>query len=71
MVETINTIRLQNRIKEKGYKKDYVAIKIGVSRASLLNKISGRTEFTLKEARKLALLLGVEDMDLYDFFYGS
>lgn len=71
MVENINTNRLQKRIREKGYKKDYVAIKVGISRASLLNKISGRTEFTLREARRLAVLLGVEDNELYEFFYGS
>ncbi|MED5050677.1 helix-turn-helix transcriptional regulator [Anoxybacillus rupiensis] len=58
--------KIDEIIKLKGYKKKYVAEKIGVSANQLSNWITGKNYPTLDKAFKLAELLGVSVEDLYE-----
>ncbi|MCA1028349.1 helix-turn-helix domain-containing protein [Cytobacillus kochii] len=53
-------------IENAGFKKKYVAIKLGISQTQLSNWISGRSFPPLEKAFKLAEMLNVKVDDLYE-----
>ena len=55
----VDTRRLRDRISYKGYKMSYVANELGMSSASLLNKLDNKTSFKLDEVTKLCKLLDI------------
>lgn len=55
----VNTQYLDDLIKSKGFKKDFIAEKLGISRQSLHNKITNNREFTGLEIKKLCEILGI------------
>jgi putative transcriptional regulator len=58
--------RIDEIIKERGYKKKYIAEQMGISANQLSNWITGRSYPPLDKAFKLAELLGVKVDDLYE-----
>lgn len=67
----INASRVNDRIAQMGYSKQGIANRLEISVGSLSNKLNGKTEFTLSEARKLAFLLGISRKDIIEFFYAN
>ena len=67
-----NTELLNQVISASGYKKTFVAKKIGLSYQGFLNKIYGKSEFLTSEVKCLCDLLGLtnEERDLI-FFAGK
>ena len=59
----VNTKRLQQKIKDSGLKKGFIAEKLGRSRQALSDKIQGKTEFLPSEIRILCELLHLSDDD--------
>lgn len=59
---------LSSKIRESGFRKEYIAQKLGMSLNSLNNKISGRTPFMIDEAYELKKLLNIESDDVELFF---
>ena len=53
----------ENMIKERGLKKVFVAEKMGISRMTLANKLSGKVEFTKCEKFMLDAILRGEKVD--------
>lgn len=53
------------RIKQVGYRRDYVQEYMGISRNTLSNWCTGKTYPSIPQALKLAALLGVKVDDLY------
>ena len=47
-----NVDLLKQRIRDSGYKKSYIAERMGITIQSLNNKLEGRTAFTLPEVQK-------------------
>lgn len=54
-----NTNMLLEAIKRSGYRLSFIAQKLGISRATLYNKIYGRTEFLQSEISLLKDLLNL------------
>lgn len=59
---------LSNLIESNGIKKTVIANKLGMSYTSLLNKLAGKTEFSVNEALALADILNIKDGD-YAFYF--
>lgn len=57
-----NIALLKKKIDESGLRLDYIYESLGISRASLRNKMSGKTEFTLKEVQKLCGILNITSL---------
>ena len=53
----VNTEMLNEAIRESGLKRGHIADAIGVSRASLARKMTGKTEFTASEIVGLTSVL--------------
>lgn len=54
-----NTKLLQRAIEVSGYKRDWLAKKLNISRAALLKKINNESEFKASEVSKLSQLLSL------------
>jgi transcriptional regulator with XRE-family HTH domain len=60
---------LKTRIRTSGLKMQYVAEKLGISRASLWKKMSGRVEFKVSEIAEISKVLNLtSDERDYIFF---
>lgn len=58
-----NTALLEERIKESGYQKNYIAKVLGISPYGLSLKISNKNEFKATEIEALSELLGIESWE--------
>lgn len=58
-----NVEMLQKRIKDSGYKVQFIAEKMGLSRAGLYKKINGQNEFMTSEVEKLCEILHIESLE--------
>lgn len=56
----IDTQALDERIKESGLSKTFIAGKLGISRYALYCKLDGKTVFTYPEAETLGDILGIK-----------
>lgn len=65
----VNTKKLNEAIAAKGYRKEYLAGLLGISRQSLSNKITGKTEFRAEESRVLKETLELTDRAFVDIFF--
>lgn len=57
-----NSEALREKIDESGYKRSYIADRLGISRESLNQKVSGRREFKASEISQLCEILGISDL---------
>lgn len=64
-----STQRLNEIIQKSGYKRQYIAEQLGITRHSLSNKITGRTEFVASEIRKLRTTLGLTEDETWQIFF--
>lgn len=55
-----NTELLKAKIEESGLKREYLANKLGITRYSLTNKISNKSEFKASEIPKLCTELNIK-----------
>ena len=58
-----NTTLLEERIKQSGYQKNYIAKALGLTPYGLSLKISGKNEFKASEIDALSDLLGIESWE--------
>ena len=65
----VNTEELRAIIKESGYKFEYLATRLDISRASLRNKVENITEFKLSEIRALEEILKLEPEQRDSIFF--
>ena len=65
----VNTAKLNRAIAEKGYRKDYIAGLLGISRQSLSNKFAGKTAFKAEEVCILRDTLELSDTLLVEIFF--
>ena len=64
-----NTELLEKCIAESGYKKSFIASKIGKSAYALSLKINNKTEFKASEITILCELLGIDDQERTSIFF--
>lgn len=55
----VNTHLLNLKIEESGLKKDFIAKKLGITRAGLYKKATNGSEFTSNEVAKICDLLSI------------
>ena len=67
-MSAINNEALKRKIESEGLKQTYIADQLGISYTSMLNKTSGRTEFTMSEVSKLQEVLHLDDEDFREIF---
>ncbi len=65
----VNTEKLKAKMKDSGYKFEWVASQLNIHRASLQNKIEGRTEFKASEIQKLGELLNMTAQQRDSIFF--
>ena len=67
-----DTKKLNKLIDESGLKRGYVAEQIGITQNSLVNKISGITDFKVTEAQALCRILSITDpTEMVSIFFNS
>lgn len=67
-----NTTLLEERIRESGLKKTYLAEQLGLSYQGLYLKIIGKNEFTASEIQKLSDLLDIKSQrDIKAIFFSG
>ena len=64
-----NTELLREKIEKSGYKLQFIAQKIGITRQGLLNKINNRSEFRANEIQVLYDLLGLTAEERVAIFF--
>lgn len=62
---------LTDEIKKSGLKKEYVAQALKMTPQSFSNKLAGRTDFTISEAKKIIELLGLSVKTREKIFFGT
>lgn len=67
----INTLKIKGRIAELGLKQGDIASKLGLSPATVSQKINGLRPMSLDEAEKIADILRIPDSQFKEFFLVS
>ncbi len=67
----VNTDKLNSVIKEKGYTKESIARRLGISKQSLSNKINNKTPFRDTEVLFLKELLHLSDAAFVSIFFAK
>lgn len=58
----VDTLYLEKIISESGIKKSYLAEQLGISIQTLRLKITGKSDFTIREVNILCKELGITDL---------
>lgn len=66
-----NSLLLNYKIKKSGFKVEFIAKEMNLSRAGLYNKINGKSEFYASEIQKLSKLLKLDTDEREDIFFAS
>jgi hypothetical protein len=66
-----NTLLLEDRIKNSGYKRSYIANKIGMSAYTLAKKINNENEFLASEINGLCDILNIDTKDRMAIFFAQ
>jgi len=64
-----NTGLLKVKVEKSGLKYEYLAIKTGITRFSLANKINNKNEFKASEISKLCTELNIETLEERDLIF--
>lgn len=65
----VDTIRLLDIIKKRGYRLEHVAAEVGITRQSLSDKIKNKALFKLCEVQKLVTLLSLTTTEIMQIFF--
>ena len=65
----VNTDKLEQKIKESGYRKQYIAEQLGISIQALRMKITNVSEFLCSEATVLMKLLKLTPEETIEIFF--
>lgn len=57
--------KLKGRMREMGYSQEKLAKEVGISAASLQNKLSGKSDFRLKEMKIISHVLSISPDDYF------
>ena len=66
-----NTLLLEDRIKQSGYKKSFIASKVGISAYALSLKVNNKKEFKASEINGLCEILGINTKDRMAIFFAQ
>lgn len=60
--------KLNEKIEDSGYKKNFIAKELGCCEATFCNKLKGRTPWKITEIYKLESLLNLKKEDIINIF---
>ena len=66
-----NHSKLIGRMRELGFTQEQLAKAIGMSRATLGEKLKGRFYFTTKEIYRICKVLNIDLKDIGDYFFAT
>lgn len=66
-----NTLLLEERIEKSGYKRSYLASKLGISAYALSLKVNNKTEFKASEINILCDILKIDTKDRMAIFFAQ
>lgn len=66
-----DSFKLKYKIKEKGFKYQYLALELGIARTTLYNKVNNESEFFGNEILKLSELLGLSLEEREEVFFNK
>jgi len=66
-----DTNKLEDLIRDSGYKRSFLCEQMGISGRSLSNKVNNKTEFTASEIFKLSELLRINCTQQQTIFFSS
>lgn len=64
-----NTLKLKEKIDNSGYKKEFIAEQLGITRYALQLKVEGKNEFKGSEIKKLCALLKIDSSEMLSIFF--
>lgn len=62
----MNLKKVNEIIEQKGFRKGFIAKKIGVSSSVLVQRLTGQTQFKASELAKMKDALGLSDLEWLD-----
>ncbi len=62
---------LKDKIKESGLSQEAIAAALNISRVTLNEKINGRSDFKISEAKQLKEKLNLTNEQVYSIFFDS
>ena len=65
----VATAKFNEAVNRKGLKKSFIADSLGISRYSLMNKTTNKTEFKASEIAKLVEILALSNSDVNEIFF--
>jgi hypothetical protein len=66
----LNKELLTEKIRVSGYRRHYLAERIGLSYPAFVAKLSGASDFKAKEIRCLAEIIGLDGAEINEIFFG-
>lgn len=64
------TLKLQAKMKEKGFTIKTLSLKVGLSSTGLFNKIHNKKEFVVSEVQLIGNALCLNKKEIQDIFFG-
>ena len=64
----VNVAKLKGKMVEKGFTVESLAIAIGIDRSTLYRKLDAIEKFTIGEARKIKVVLGLTNAEAIEIF---
>ncbi len=67
----VNKEKLNEAIRDSGFQKKFLCVKLGISKQSLHNKMNNKTEFKSQEVLALKHVLNLNDQDFLSIFFAD
>ena len=67
-VNLMKNEKLIEKVNESGYKRDFIAAKLGLSPYGLTKKLRGQNEFKVSEAKSIMKILNISKEEAFDIF---
>ena len=64
-------VLLNDRIKESGFRKPFLAQKLGISRQAFYAKLAGKNEFNSNQIQIMCKTLGINPKDMKAIFFAE
>lgn len=65
----MNYAKLRGAIKGAGFTESDFAIKLGISRSSMSQKLGGKVDFSVEEIKKISSILAFSNDDILNVFF--
>lgn len=67
--QVANLDKLAGKMREKKVSQSSMAEFLGISATSVNNKMTGKVDFTVEEAKKVSIRLDMDQREIHDIFF--